>query len=556
MAAWVGFIVVSALVGIVRAYSPVPFWDMWDGYLWFFLQASNGDFAAWWVPHNEHRILLSRLLFWFDLRYLNGAGWSLVAANYLLLGAAAYLFYRLLRARAATATATPVQVMLGLGLTGWLFSWMQYENLIWGFQSQFILAQLLPLCAFYWLYKSLGGATPTRHFLIACLLGVASIGTMANGILALPLMLVYAVYLRQGMLRIGILLMLSGAGLTLYFHGYHSPPAHGSLLVALRETPLDLLRYVLYYLGGPFYVLFGGKGLGRLAAIVGGVFFLVSTVRFARSTWRQPVKDALELALFLFLLYILGTAVGTAGGRVIFGVSQALTSRYTTPTLMAWAVLLVMYAPAVLRMVKVKNRLVVSSFVLIAVLLATVQLPAWRSQQSVLFERKLAVLALALGIRDESQIGTMYPNAERALEVAGAASAHHLSVFGMYPYAQIKQQMGATAPALNLPLCEGSLDSVRPVVGDSRYMAVRGSVWVAGQQGAPQMVRFIDRHQRVAGFALVDKGGRIDPDRGATQGIEAPIRYAGYVVATGIGDMAMRGEYPACQMALVVQPSS
>lgn len=36
-----------AVVGGVRAYSPVPYWDMWDGYIGFFLRVADGDFSIW-----------------------------------------------------------------------------------------------------------------------------------------------------------------------------------------------------------------------------------------------------------------------------------------------------------------------------------------------------------------------------------------------------------------------------------------------------------------------------------------------------------------------------
>ena len=30
-------------VGMVKSYSPVPFWDMWDSYLGFYLRVEEGD---------------------------------------------------------------------------------------------------------------------------------------------------------------------------------------------------------------------------------------------------------------------------------------------------------------------------------------------------------------------------------------------------------------------------------------------------------------------------------------------------------------------------------
>jgi hypothetical protein len=47
--------------------------DMWNGYLGFFTKLSDGDWSAWWGQHNEHRIFLARLFFWFDLFEIDAA---------------------------------------------------------------------------------------------------------------------------------------------------------------------------------------------------------------------------------------------------------------------------------------------------------------------------------------------------------------------------------------------------------------------------------------------------------------------------------------------------
>jgi hypothetical protein len=65
-------IVAAAIIGAMRYYSPVPLGDMWNGYLDFFMEVQNGNHAAWWTQHNEHRIVLARLLFWMDLSFFNG----------------------------------------------------------------------------------------------------------------------------------------------------------------------------------------------------------------------------------------------------------------------------------------------------------------------------------------------------------------------------------------------------------------------------------------------------------------------------------------------------
>ena len=80
------------LVGVVRGWFPLPYLDMWDGYVGFWYKLKAGDTGAWWAQHNEHRIVLARIAFWLDLRFLHGAGWSLIVWNVLaMLGNAVVL---------------------------------------------------------------------------------------------------------------------------------------------------------------------------------------------------------------------------------------------------------------------------------------------------------------------------------------------------------------------------------------------------------------------------------------------------------------------------------
>lgn len=536
-----------AVVGAFRSYSPVPFWDMWNGTLEFFMRVSDGDNAVWWEQHNEHRIVLSRLLFWADLKWFAGVSWFLIAVNYFLVGASALLFYRVLRAAAATEKPEAGEFFLGLFITAWLFLWMQSENLTWGFQSQFILAQLLPLCALYWLHKSVVEIHAGRHFLVACGFGLASVGTMANGILALPLMMFYALLTRQGLVRVGVLLSLSVVTLFFYFHDYNAPVGHGSLSQALKENPSGLLQYVLLYVGSPFYVLFGKGVLGKLIGLLSGLILIGSSARFAIKSLRQPREVTLTLALLFFILYIGGTALGTAGGRLIFGIDQALSSRYTTPALMAWAALLVLYSPAVLAAVKAMDRRYLSPFAVLAFLMITLQLHALKLDDGMLFQRKIAALALELHVKDQVQVNNVYPDVRHALAVAGKASAQNLSIFGAYPFRDAREQLGVSVQQPTLPTCQGSLDAVEAIDGEARFVRISGWIFNPAGKTTPQAIRFLDSHGKVVGYALT---GQARPDvADAIDKKALQAGYGGYLLTDQMGAvLSLQGESPSCQM--------
>ena len=58
--------VVSTILGTVRWFSPVPFWDMWEHTVRFYTDVLDGRWSAFWDQANEHRIVISYALFWLD----------------------------------------------------------------------------------------------------------------------------------------------------------------------------------------------------------------------------------------------------------------------------------------------------------------------------------------------------------------------------------------------------------------------------------------------------------------------------------------------------------
>jgi hypothetical protein len=143
-----------------------------------------------------------------------------------------------------------------LFISSLLFLWIQKDNLVWGFQSQFFLAQSIPLCGIFFLAKSTEANNINFNFVLALFFGVLAYGTMANGVLTLPLYFVYAMYLRQSKTKLLLLLLFSCALLFLYFHNYHSVSQHGSFIKSLIDAPLGLMKFVITYLGNPWNFLF------------------------------------------------------------------------------------------------------------------------------------------------------------------------------------------------------------------------------------------------------------------------------------------------------------
>lgn len=527
----------TAIIGGLRNYSIVPFWDMWYGYLDFFFRASEGGWKEWWAQHNEHRIVLSRILFWMDLAWFDGTVRFLIAVNYLLVAGAFLTFRAILRERAGVLARTKPAALTGLFVFICLFSWVQYENFVWGFQSQFFLAQWLPLLAFYLLYQSTvpSPASP-RQFALACIVGVLCIGTMANGVLALPLMVAYALLQRMGWKRIGALALLSVVCLTVYFIDYRSTQGHGSV-GEFSQRPVKLLQYVLVYLGSPFYHWFGARSL-PLAQLFGLVFVVLSAIKTAQCL-RNPRQHALETCLLTFIVYIGGTALGTGVGRLIFGLTQAATGRYTTPALMGWMALLMLFLPTLLRSLAAWRNRIVWPLLTLLLSMTVYQAKATQSQRAALFERDVAGLALQLGVRDDDQLRRIFYNTDVALQIGNKSAEANLSVFGLPSIRDARHVINRPGGALPTRACSGAaLTEVDAVARDPRYKRVKG--WIAPAIGEDfiSSVRFVNEQGVVVGYALA--GERMTPPPPVSAGAQDRQRlrvqiFKGYLLSEFAG---------------------
>ena len=127
---------------------------------------------------------------------------------------------------------------------------MQYQNLIWAFQSQFFLVQTFALASFYALSRAINPLEKDsdKYFFSACVLGVISVWTMANGIAVLPLMFFFLLFCHQSLARLGTIAILFILSCLLYFLGYKTPDQHSSVFVVfLNDIFVESLMLKYFY---------------------------------------------------------------------------------------------------------------------------------------------------------------------------------------------------------------------------------------------------------------------------------------------------------------------
>jgi hypothetical protein len=505
--------VALAILGSIINYSPVPYSDMWNGYLQFYTKATNDDISAWWAQHNEHRIILSRLLFWSDIKFFNGTSAFLIIVNLLLAAFSSIIFFFYTN-KYLHKSSTLSKTIINCTIILLLFSRMQKEKFDWAFQSQFLLAYSLPLLAFYLLYRAHSATRFNKtYFISSCLLGIASAGTMANGVLALPLLVILSLALRMKWQVPALLACLSIATLLAYFHNYQSIAHHGSTIEALLHQPLELMQYILLYIGSPFHHMFWKA---QIFAYIASIGLISSSVFFLKKYIPDPKNHALELSLLTFILYIGITAVGTGSGRLIFGTSQALSERYTTPALMAWVALLILLAPKITHVIdkhgllSLPKKAIIAYVTFIVLLFSTQIRHIHHISPDTKFERKVLALALELNIADgvQNQYSAWPEGAEEiVLHLAQEAVQKNISIFNNLQLKDARELIGkkiANDKIYQANSCTGEIEKIE-AISNSEYSRITG--WLTGENNdiKPSSIRITNAQNKIIGYALVKK---------------------------------------------------
>lgn len=541
-----------AVIGGVANYSAIPYWDMWNGVYGFILGIKEGHYSLWWSQHNEHRIVLARLFFWIDYAFFGFKAAFLIVCNYIFVVIAGWVFACFIRnVSKGTSKSESAASVLTLFVFGWLFLWTQKENLTWAFQSQFFLGQLIPLAMFYFLAVA-AEKQSVGSYAIACALGVLSAGTMANGVVALPLAFLMSCFLpfsrarRVGLLALAVVIPL------IHFSGYSQPPGHGSLTKTLMGDPLGVLRYTMIYIGSPFHTMAkGAQHAPLIAEVAGGILVLASVlaaVAWLSSHYRSPYVAA----LLFFILFIGGTAVGTAGGRLIFGLGQATSERYTTPAVMAWAALLVVGFSYVRSFSTRGWKLGSVLLIVVSIVLLAFQSTAVRVNHLMNFDRTIGALSATLGIGDTIFIKHLFPSVEYVRGVVPDIEKHKLGFSNTFPFEGNAQAIGKKLVTTAFRSCPAAFDQLDALPMGNGYLRLIGWAMDSQNQTIPEKLTVIDANDQVIGFALTGKPRKdlkqIFGDYAKRAG------FTGYVKATAQGqhvrlvasnsDCIMEGDLP------------
>src|SRR5215218_2564718 len=319
---WLLVLIPAALPYLyVRAFGVnVVFADAWDMVLVFHkFFSSRLTFADLYAQHNEHRMFFPKgaeLLLGLLTRYNNVAEMYVVVSCFLITAAVLLVAFR-------REIGLPLIFFVPVALL--IFSFRQYENMLWGFQISFAFTQTFGVLALYLLSSSRGNF---GAYAFAAALGSATIASFstAQGLLVWPAgllgQLLGSVARPGKKVLVGLWGIVGVAEWVAYFVDYHTPRGHPPLLDALDHIGtapgyfLTLLGSALFW--QPEHAYEGGLVIGCLALAM----FLAT---YGRGVLRQ---HPFWISLLFYSLFILATI--TLGRSGMFGVLQATASRYTT----------------------------------------------------------------------------------------------------------------------------------------------------------------------------------------------------------------------------------
>ena len=505
-------------VTLFICYSRVPWGDMWDYWAWY--RNHQGDWLFHLAAqHNEHRLVVARLFFLFDQFCCAGTYRSVALFIPLVQLLHAVALWRLsLRVPELDKSVT---WFLGAISLAAMFSSQQFANFTWYFQIQFVAVYFGATISCLALLRCANLLSATRSRFIGLgvviLLALGTTYSMANGLLVWPILLSLAFCLEMPR-RFRVTLAVVGVcSWIIYFIGYIRPPDHPSPLTALLHLP-TFFRFGATVLGSPFADVIakisGGSPAGVVedtAAFVGALGLLVALAEFYSRFRVKEMRSLVSRAEFVYwhlLSFVLLSISLIASGRYTFPITEALTSRYTTPALLFWLLLVSLLVIRAARASSPTTRLTgkyiqavsCGAFLLFVFCDQPAKISYAHSYARYLGE---AEIAIANNVFDEQAWKRVNHEMTSLLSTADFLRSKNISVFQQPWRPWLGGRLDSYVSLSASDRCAGSIDLINPITARDRPgYRIEGWVWARRERTAPRDLVFTDNTGRVVGGAL------------------------------------------------------
>ncbi len=299
----------------------VPYWDDWS--LAMLIRKSNAGtltFGDFWIQHNEHLLVFPQMIM---LGMAKLTKWNSVSVMYLSFAIAVASFGLLTSLLVRTLRSDWLLTLIALDVSAWIwFSPVQWENWLWGWQVQWFMSIFGLLLTMVALERWIAGSKPF-WFALALLGAFFSTFCLGNGGFAWIAGFAYLAFAKPPRFSKRLWVMGTMGTGWLFLAHFKNPKQQPDKLLFVHQ-PGKLLGYVERYLGRPF------AGISEEAAHFGAIMLVALGVCALVILLVKRDKLPPILPWFCLGVYTLLSALTTGISRMGYGVTQALSSRYTT----------------------------------------------------------------------------------------------------------------------------------------------------------------------------------------------------------------------------------
>lgn len=496
-----GYVLGSTLLAVGDVFHELPFMDAWDQVFGYEVYC-RGDLpiSALWAQHNEHRILLQRLIFLVDFALCQGRGVFPIACSIALQLAQVCLLVWIVR-QAAVLRRTELVFVAGIA-TAATFSAGQLENFYWPFQTQFFLIFANGLAAIAALHAALrDGSVRFGWLALSLLLAACATFSMANGVLAWPTLFLLALHRRapkRALVAIAGLAVLTGI---VFFAGYRLSE-HG--LSIDKVSPVRFLEALVHLYGNLL-----PPPAPAATPVLGAVSLLVASGFLLGFGWIRCRNPAVSAGMFA-VLFLAGALTLIAIGRCGPDGRRIVASRYSTPLLLLWAYILPLaWVRARQAGSRVGAGLAVGALLAWGWLLVAIQPHAVAHHRPVHDRQVRAAMALVNDVRDEVAIrGSHDVGPDYLIARSRTLRAFRLSTFRYGWQDLIGTDLArafAMAPGV---LPHAAIESVHAVRGEPNAFRIEGWSWDPERRCGFDWIVLADRSGTILG---IGEGGVLAP---------------------------------------------
>ena len=485
-------------------YSNVPTGDEWDGRVPFNPKNSSLHFLDFFGQSNEHRIVISRLFFYLDYLFFNGEILPLLILGIATALGTSYLVFfaiKQFKGSAQSKLSDSNVLFLAIIVTVLQFSFIQKENFLWAYQSGFFLVIFFSLLSFI-LLSLFDSRSQSKFLVVATISSLLATASLATGLLVYVLgtiQLLLCRRYRQAILY-GSVGLLSAI---LYFSNYIKPSASASPYQIWSHNFFGAMKYTVIYLGAPIYLAFQQNRV--LTVILVSLLLALAFFTFIKIFRERKVHASANFLNYIFgfeLAFCLLTAISTAGGRLEMGLSQALSSRYTTISIMGWICALILLFHNFAKLAAKKWVLPLLATVCILGFLP-IQLDPIIHPNNTKPIQKTAALSLMLGVQDEKELLSIYPNSPLPVyRNVNLLLRNQQAPFGSKSIFRDLQRVQFPHSKINLPVCLGKIES-KDIMESKNWTKIYGWLSASRELRKISSVALFNRKNEIIGYGIL-----------------------------------------------------